>query len=351
MTAVMTPGTVAQSSLRRRTRRRRLGLLAAFGGLLVVVAASLAIGTENLALGTVVDALFRPSTADQGAVDIVRDVRVPRTIIGLVVGAAIGLAGALVQAVTRNPLADPGLLGVDAGAAAAVVTVVSLFGITEPVQFVAFALLGAGAAATVVFVLGGQSRVTASPVRLVLAGAAITAVLLSYIQGVVLLDDTSFQAYRFWAVGSLVGRPLDILLTTGPVMLVGAVIAVVLGRSLNAVSLGDDAGRALGAHPGRTRLLSVIAVTLLCGAATAAIGPIAFVGLIVPHLSRAICGPDNRWVLPFSMVLAAVLLLASDVLGRVLAVGDAEIEVGIVTAFLGAPIFIAFARRRKVAKL
>jgi iron complex transport system permease protein len=187
-------------------------------------------------------------------------------------------------------------------------------------------------------------------VRLALAGTAVTAVLAAFISGVTLLDQQAFDQYRFWSVGALAGRDLSVLYDVAPFLAAGAVVALLLARPLNALALGDDTGRALGAHLGRTRLLGALAVTLLCGAATAAAGPIGFVGLTVPHVARAITGPDQRWVLPYSAVLAPILLLASDVLGRVIA-RPGEIEVGIVTAFVGAPVFIALVRRRRIAQL
>jgi iron complex transport system permease protein len=297
----------------------------------------------------VIDQLLHgDTTSDDGIV--VRTLRLPRTLIGLSVGAALGLAGALMQALTRNPLADPGILGVNAGASAAVVTGIAVFGITSPSGYVWFALVGAGIASVVVYVLGSRGRSAATPVRLALAGAAITAALTAFVYGLVLLNRSAFDSYRFWAVGALAGRPMSVLLQTGPFLLAGALVALALARPLNALALGDDTGHALGANPARTRAFGVVAITLLCGGAVAAAGPIGFVGLTVPHVARAITGPDQRWVLPYSMLLAPILLLGSDVLGRIIA-RPGEIEVGIVTAFVGAPVFIWIARRARMAQL
>jgi iron complex transport system permease protein len=258
------------------------------------------------------------------------------------------LAGAIMQALTRNPLADPGLLGVNSGAAAAVVFAIGVLGLTGPTGYIWFAFGGAAIAAVVVYELGTRGRAGATPIRLALAGTAISAALSAFTPAMVLLDSQTFDAYRFWAVGSLAGRGMTVLADVAPFLVLGVVLALALARPLNAIALAEDAGRALGAHITRTRALAALAVTLLCGAATAAVGPIGFVGLTVPHIARAITGPDQRWVFPYSLVLAPILLLGSDIVGR-LVIRPAEMQVGIVTAFIGAPVFIALVRRRRVA--
>ncbi len=337
----------------RRSRRhggawRGAGLLIACVALAAVTLLSIAVGTKGIPLDTVVHDLFHPNGSDNSI--IIHDLRLPRTALGLAVGAALGLAGALMQSLTRNPLADPGILGVNAGASAAVVVAIGVWSLTSPSAYIWFALVGAAIASVVVYVLGTRGRASATPARLALAGTAISAALTAFISGMSLADPHTFDSFRFWAVGSLSGRPLSVLWETGPFLLVGAVIALALGRPLTALALGDDTGRALGAHLGRTRALGVLSVTLLCGAAVAAAGPIGFIGLTVPHVARAIVGPDQRWVLPWSMVLAPILLLLADVLGRIIA-RPGEIEAGIVTAFIGAPVFIMIARRRRLASL
>ena len=326
---------------------RALFLLLAMVVLAAVAVLSVAVGSKGIGFGTVLHELFHYDGSNDGVV--IRSLRIPRTVLGLAVGAALGLAGALMQALTRNPLADPGILGVNAGAAAAVVMAIGVLHLQDPSSYVWFALLGAAVASVLVYVLGSRGRAAATPVRLALAGAAISAVLGAFISGLVLLDQNTFNDYRFWSVGALAGRPLSVLYQTGPFLLAGGLLALGLARPLNALALGDDLGRALGAHLLRTRALGVLAITLLCGAAVAAAGPIGFVGLTVPHMARSLTGPDQRWVLPYSMVLAPILLLGSDVVGRVIA-RPGEIEVGIVTAFVGAPVFILLARRR-VAQL
>lgn len=323
---------------------RSTGLAVALGGLGVVAVLSIAVGTKNMSPIAAWDGLWH----DDGTADaiLIREWRVPRTLLGMLVGAALGAAGALMQALTRNPLADPGLLGVSQGASVAVVLVIAYGGVATAGGYIWFAFLGAGVAAIVVYALGGTGR-AASPERLVLAGAAISFALSAVIYVVLTLDPRSFDQFRHWEVGSLAGRKLDIVGEVAPFIGIGLVAALLLARPLNALALGEEAGRALGAGVGRTRTVSILTVTLLCGAATAAVGPIAFVGLTVPYVARMIAGPDYRWVLPYSMVFAAILLLAADVLGRVV-VQPSELQVGIVTAFLGAPVLIALCRRRRI---
>ncbi|WP_231134550.1 FecCD family ABC transporter permease [Motilibacter deserti] len=324
------------------------GLVLALVLLAAVSLLSIAVGSRALSLGTVLDVLLHPD--DSTASTVVHDLRVPRTLIGLAVGAALGLAGALMQAVTRNPLADPGILGVNAGAAAAAAVAISIFGFTDPAQYVWPALAGAAVTSVVVYGLGATGRSGATPIRLALAGTAVSAALGAFTQALSLSDPGTFDAMRFWQVGALSGHDMSTLTQVGPFLALGAVIALALARSLNALALGEDTGRALGAHVGRTRAWSALAILLLCGAATAAVGPIAFVGLTVPHVARAFVGPDQRWVLPWSMVLAPVLLLTADVIGRVVA-RPGELQAAFITALIGAPVFVAVVRRRKVAQL
>ncbi|MFF3449877.1 FecCD family ABC transporter permease [Streptomyces sp. NPDC002667] len=329
------------------TRRaiRTLGLLVSVGVLLLVALASIAIGAKALPPAQVWHGLFH----DSGTyADVVVGDRISRTVLGLLVGAALGLSGAVLQALTRNPLADPGLLGINAGASAAVVTAITYFGVTSLTGYVWFAFLGAAAVGALVWFLGGSRGAT--PVRLALAGTAISAALYGYLQAVMIMDDAALGKMRFWTVGSLASATDATIEQVAPFLAVGTVLALALARPLNAVAMGDDTARALGANLNRTRALSMAAATVLCGAATAACGPIVFVGLMVPHAVRSFTGPDLRWILPYATVLSPVLLLGADVLGRMVA-RPAELQVGIVTAVLGGPVFIFLVRRRRTAQL
>ncbi|MGX1887361.1 FecCD family ABC transporter permease [Streptomyces sp. NPDC055287] len=323
-----------------------MGLLVSVGVLLLVAVASIAIGAKPLATGDVWHGLFHASGTGNDV--IVRDVRVPRTILGVLVGVALGLSGAVMQGLTRNPLAEPGILGVNAGAAAAVVSAISFLGITSLTGYVWFSFAGAGVVSVLVYILGGSRGAT--PVRLALAGTAATAALYGYVNAVQLMDSAALEQIRFWTVGSLASADMEIIGKVWPFVAVGVVLALLIARPLNAMEMGDDTARALGAQLTRTRVLAMVSVTLLCGAATAACGPIVFIGLMVPHLVRTITGPDMRWILPYAAVLSPVLLLGSDVIGRVVA-RPSELQVGIVTALVGGPVFIHLVRRRKMAQL
>ena len=314
-----------------------------------VVLLSLAVGARGIAPGAVLDAILSPVLSNNDHM-VVRDLRVPRTVIGLLAGAALGLAGAIMQGVTRNPLADPGLLGVNAGASLAVVVGISFFGATQPGGFVWFAFAGAAAATAVVYAIGSSGRGGATPIKLALSGAALTAALTSVITLILVTDLDTLNLYRFWAVGSLVGRDLDTAAVVLPFLLVGAVLALLSGPGLNLLALGDDLARGLGQSVLRARIASALAIVLLCGSATALAGPLVFVGLVVPHLARRFSGADYRWILAYSLLLGPVLLIAADVLGRLIAL-PGEIEAGLVVAFLGAPVLIAFARRSTVTSL
>ncbi|NKZ05670.1 iron chelate uptake ABC transporter family permease subunit [Actinomadura latina] len=315
------------------------GLLGGVLFLLAAVVLSLAVGAKPLSFGEAWDGLFHPGSA---AYTVVHDMRLPRTLLGLLAGTALGLAGAVMQALTRNPLADPGILGINAGAAAAVVSAVSFLGITSFSGFVWFAFAGAGAVAVLLYAVGGGRGAT--PARLVLAGAALNAALFSYVNAVQLLDTASLDRMRFWTVGSLAAAQDHTVVRVAPFVAAGLVLALLLARPLNAMAMGEDAARALGADPARARIAAIVAITLLCGAATAACGPIVFVGLMVPHLVRALTGPDLRRLLPYCAILSPALMLAADVLGRVV-VRPSELQVGIVMVVAGGPVFLYFVRR------
>ncbi|GAB3688528.1 FecCD family ABC transporter permease [Angustibacter aerolatus] len=343
------PATEPAPAVRRARRSHRsLALGLALAALLVVVliGLSLAVGSRSVPLDVVWQAL-RHADADSADAVVVRDLRVPRTVVGLLVGVALGLAGAVAQGLTRNPLADPGLLGVNQGAALAVVCAISFLGVATPSGYVWFAFAGALVASLVVYAVGSLGRDGATPVKLALAGAALTATLGSVVTLVVLRDLDALNLYRFWTIGSLTGRGLDVAAQVAPFLVVGVVVALAVGPSLNALTLGDDVARALGARVALIRATGVVAVVLLCGAATAAAGPLVFVGLAVPHLARSVTGPDHRWLLPYAAVLGCALVLAADVVGRVVA-PPGELQAGVVTALVGAPVLVALVRRSRV---
>lgn len=338
------------ASLAHTSRSRQLA--AGLALLLVLLVAlsltSLAVGARAIPLGEVLDALFNPAAEGTNAT-ILRDLRIPRTLLALLIGAAIGLSGAIMQGVTRNPLADPGLLGINAGAALFVVVGISVFGLTTLPAYVWLGFGGAAVATVLVYAVASLGREGATPVKLALAGAAVTAAFGSITTGVLMVDATTLDKFRFWQVGSLAGRGNDILLGVSPFLAVGIVLALITGRLLDAMALGDDIARGLGQRVMLSRGIAALTWIVLAGGATAA-GPIAFVGLTVPHAARAITGPSYRWILPYSAVMAPILLLSADMLGRVLA-PPGELQVGIVTAALGAPLFILLVRRRRLAEL
>lgn len=331
-------------------RRRPVALLALAVLLGASVALSLAVGSRQIGLGTVVEVLRHPGGALAATTDgsVVLTQRLPRTALGLAVGAALGVAGALVQAVTRNPLADPGILGVTAGASFAAAVAVGVLGATATGGGVWAALLGALLAAVVVQLIGASGRGKGSPVQLLLAGLALGAVLAGLTSALRLSDPETFSALTVWESGVLADRGWAGLAAVAPFLLAGLVVALVLTPALNAIALGDDLAAALGARVWLVRASAVLAVTLLAGGATAAAGPIAFVGLMVPHAVRWLVGPDQRWVVATCAFAAPVLLLLADVLGRVV-LRPGELPAGVVTAALGAPVLVALVRRSRVS--
>lgn len=317
--------------------------------LLLAVAATLSIfvGSGDLAPRVVVDALTGDGSTTNDL--LVREYRVPRTILAILAGVALGLAGVVMQALTRNPLADPGLLGVNAGAYFAIVVGTGFFGAGIASGQIVWGIVGAGVAAAVVYVIGMTGTAAGAPVKLVLAGVAIGAVLSGFSQAITFANPAVFDRVRFWSVGSLQGRQFDSVHAVWLLIAIAAVAVLLLARSLNALTMGDDLARALGTRIPLVRGVGFVAITVLCGAATAAVGPITFVGLVVPFVARFTVGVDHRWILGFSVVAGPVLVLLADVLGRVL-VGS-ELPVGVVTAFVGAPVLIALVRRTRMRSL
>jgi iron complex transport system permease protein len=333
----------------RDTRALTGGLVALAVGLALVCALSIAVGSRSIDFGSVVDALAGdgPASTEQ---TVVRDLRVPRTLLGLLVGAALGLSGALLQGVTRNPLADPSIMGLSAGAAAFVVLGISVLDVRDLSAYVWLAFGGTAAAALLVYAVASLGREGATPIKLALAGAAVAAGLWSVTTGIVMTDVDALDQLRFWQVGSLAGRNAPVLEQVAPFIAIGLVLALGCGRALNGLALGEHTAQALGQRIELTRGLVLLAVTVLCGAATAACGPIVFIGLVVPHIARVICGPDYRWILPYCLLLSPLIFLAADVLGR-LVLAPGELEVGVVLGVLGAPFFVALVRYRNLAQL
>ncbi|PRB18361.1 iron ABC transporter permease [Microbacterium sp. MYb62] len=315
-------------------------------GLLVATAVGLSVGTKFVGLGTVLDAVTRFDGSDLQLV--VRESRIPRTVLGIVVGLALGAAGAVMQGLTRNALADPGILGVNAGASVAVALAVAALGINAFPQLMAFALVGALIATIAVVLLGAAGG--GSPVTLVLSGVALAAVLGGITTALVLLNPTAFLHMRSWESGALAGRDLSILLVAGPAIAIGLVLAQLLTRSLDLLALGDDTAAALGVRIGVLRTGAVASVTLLAGTATAVAGPVAFLGLAAPHIARGVVGPSQKAVVPLSAVIGAIVVVLGDVVGRVV-IAPQEVPVGIVMAFIAAPFLIWIGRRRNPVQM
>ncbi|HJX78620.1 iron chelate uptake ABC transporter family permease subunit [Glutamicibacter sp.] len=328
--------------------KRMLGFVVAMLALSFCVVLSLAVGAKWIAPVDVFNSIRGIGTPENMV--IVNDLRVPRTLIGLLTGLALAVAGALIQALTRNPLADPGILGVNAGAAFAVVIAVAVFGLVNITDYIWFSFGGAIISTLLVYLISSRGRAGATPIKLTLAGVALGAVLGGVSSGITLLNPEAFDRMRYWGAGTLNNRTLEMVLVVLPFILLGTCLAFFCTRSLNAISLGDDLAQALGSNVQRTRITVIVAVTLLCGAATAAAGPIGFVGLMIPHIARWIVGADQRWIVIYSLALGPVLLLLADVIGRI-AVPPGELQVGIVTAFVGAPVLILLVRRKKVSGL
>ncbi|HEY0187370.1 MAG TPA: iron chelate uptake ABC transporter family permease subunit [Cellulomonas sp.] len=341
MTAGAAPGRAAATA----TDRRVVALLLVIVLLVVALGLSLAVGARPVSLGTVWGALTGQDVPDADRAAVI-GLRLPRTVLALLVGAALAVAGGLMQALTRNPLADPGILGVSSGAAFAVAMAVVLLGITRPAGYVWFAFAGALAATTAVYLVGLAGRSTAGPAQLLLAGVALSAVLTGVVAALRLTDQQRFAVLLNWESGSFESRGWDVIVPVLPFVLVGLALAAGVAGPLNTLSLGEDLATALGASVRWTRLVAIVAITLLAGGATAMAGPITLVGLMVPHAVRLLVGPDQRWILGLSALAGPVLVLLADVAARVL-LWPGELPVGVVTAFVGAPVLIALVRRRK----
>ena len=313
------------------------GLMLLSGILAFCLVLSLGLGAADISPGVVWQSLvdFNNSTEHL----IIRTVRLPRSLVALSVGAALGVAGAIMQGLTRNPLADPGILGINAGAALAVVGATFLFG-SQPLAVTTWAAFGgAGVAAVIVYALGSVGRGGLTPLKLTIAGAALTAFLSSVTTGMLLLSQRTLEEIRFWLAGSVAGRDVEMVLQGAPYLVLGLGAAFLLSKQITTLSLGDDIAQGLGQRTGWVKLSAAIVVILLAGSSVALAGPIGFVGLVIPHVVRILVGVDYRWIFPYSAVLGSILLLVADVVGR-LVLRPQELPVGIMTALLGSPVFL-----------
>ncbi|GAA1537063.1 iron complex transport system permease protein [Microbacterium ginsengiterrae] len=348
MTTAATTVTPGAAHLRRPASARTSWLLIGVGVILVLCVLSVSFGVRAVSIADIVAALGgQDETIAQAA--IIK--RIPRTVLAILVGAALALSGATMQAITRNPIAEPGILGISNGASLAVVIGIAFFGLSDAYGQMLFAICGAAAAAVFVYAVGSLGRGGATPLKLALAGAATTAALASLISAIMLPRVDLLQTFQAWQIGGVGGAEWPRIAITAPALAVGALICVACSRGMNSLALGDDMAAGLGENVFRTRLISGVGSVILAGAATAIAGPIGFVGLIVPHVCRLLIGTDHRWLLPFSAVTGAALLLAADIVGRVISPAQEEIQVGIITALIGAPFFIWIVRRQKVREL
>jgi len=337
---------------RASARPRVVALVIGLALLVVTVILSLAFGSRPVSVTEVVDGVttwLRGQTPTEiGALAV--QSRIPRTALAMLAGAALAISGALMQAITRNPLADPGILGVNTGAALAVVIGIAFFGLADTWGYLSLALIGAGLTAVFVYFVGSVGAGGTTPIKLALAGAATTAALTSLMSAILLPRQNVLDEFRYWQVGNVGRAEWETMAVVAPVLVFGAIVAIFSASALNALAMGDDVATGLGVHVGRIRIVAAIAGVALCAAVTAVAGPIGFVGLMVPHVVRLVSGPDQRWLLPLSAIGGAILLVAADTIGRVIG-SPGEVEAGIITAFVGAPVLIVIARRTRMRAL
>lgn len=326
--------------------RRAVAMTAAVLALLLAVLFSLAVGARAIAPAAVLDALLHGGHSD--AAEVVRELRVPRTVIGVMVGAALAVAGTALQGITRNPIADPGILGISQGASVGVVLAIAYAGVHTLTGYVWYAFAGAGIASVAVYAIASSGRGGATPVKLALGGAAINALLVSVTTAVLTTKASALDEFRFWQVGSLSGRDADIAAQIWPFLLVGLLLVLSVARGLDALALGEDVAKGLGQKVATVRVVGGLGATILTAVGVAAAGPIAFIGLAVPHIARAVIGSDHRWVLPLAALLGPIMLLVSDTVGRVV-FPPSEVPAGVMTALIGVPFLVTLVRRKAVA--
>jgi len=333
--------------VRRPVPVRLAALLGCAAVLLALALLSVTTGSRDVSLAEIL-AAFGGSTEGFGTAAVAT--RIPRTLLAVLAGGALAVSGAVMQGVTRNPVADPGILGINTGASLAVVVGIASFGLTAASSYIWVAIVGAALTAVLVYALGSLGQGGASPLKLALAGAATAAALSSFTSAVVLPRADIGDSVRSWQIGGVGGASWASLQQVAPFLALGLLLCLASARGLNTLALGDELAAGLGERVALTRALAALGAVILCGASTAVTGPIGFVGLVVPHACRLLIGSDHRWLLPISAVAGAALLTGADVLGRIITRPE-ELAVGIVTAFLGAPVFIAIVRRRRTVTL
>ncbi|GAA2222972.1 iron chelate uptake ABC transporter family permease subunit [Streptomyces amakusaensis] len=333
-------------SARRALAVRRIGwTAAAVVALLIAALLSLGVGARPIAPSAVFDALLHGGSGDDA--QVVREMRFPRTVVAILVGAALAMAGTVMQGITRNPIADPGILGISQGASVGVVCAIAFAGVHTLAGYVWFGFAGAAIAAVAVYAIAANGRGGATPVKLALSGAAINALLVAVVTSILTTQASTLDEFRFWQVGSVAGRDMGIVAQLWPFLLLGAVLVISVARGLDALALGEDMAKGLGQNIATVRIVGGLGATVLTGAGVAAAGPIAFIGLAVPHLVRAVVGTDHRWVLPLAALVGPVMLLVADVIGRVV-FPPGEIPAGVMTALIGVPFLVFLVRRKAV---
>ena len=331
-----------------RKKNFLIGMILCMALLFIFAVFSISFGAKQIAFSKVIDVILGKDVDSLEATIIQQ--RIPRTVFGILAGGALGISGALMQSITRNPIADPSILGVNTGASLFVVAGIAFLNITAAYQYIWLAIIGAGIAAFFVYSVASIGKDGATPLKLALSGAAVSIVLGALVSTIMLPDDRVLQAFRFWQVGSIGSATWDNISLISPFLIMGFIISMFISRYLNNLALGDEAATALGTNVVITRSVGALASVLLCGATTALAGPIGFVGLIVPHLIRLIYGSEMEKILPLSFLGSGILLLASDLIGRIIG-SPGETEVGIITAVLGAPVFIFAIRKGRVKSL
>lgn len=342
MTTLVLPNKSQPQALARPWTLLWGGLPLCTVALLLTMLASIAFGAADIDAQTVWQAIVAFNPEDTNHL-IIQTLRLPRAVTAALVGASLAVAGAIMQGLTRNPLADPGLLGIEAGAAFAVVGAVFLFQINSLSTYAIFAFAGGGVTAIAVYLLGSLGRGGPTPLKLTIAGAAISALISSLTTAVLLFNQRTLEEVRFWLVGSVAGRDFGLISQALPYVAVGLGVALVMGRQITTLSLGDDVAKGLGQNTAWIKGLCAVAVVLLAGASVALAGPVGFVGLVIPHVVRFFVGVDYRWILPYSVLLGGTFLVTSDVIGRVIA-RPSELAVGVMTALIGGPVFVALVR-------